>query len=78
MEHVFLSTAQVYNNSYEMGAGLAYEMPNLCYSRIANPSNYSLEETAALLERYGSDIEASCASTANGMAAIRTATDPFL
>lgn len=78
MEPVYLSTAQAYHNSAEMEAGLAYEMPNWCYTRIANPSNYFLEETAALLETYGSPIEASCVATASGMAAIRTATDPFL
>ena len=78
MGTVFLSTAQVYNNSCEIEAGLAYEMHKLCYSRIANPSNYFLEETAALLETYDSDIEASCVATASGMAVIRTATDPFL
>lgn len=78
MEPVYLSTAQAYYNSAEMEAGLAYEMPNWCYTRIANPSSYFLEETAALLETYGSPIEASCVATASGMAAIRTATDPFL
>jgi len=78
MEPVYLSPAQAYYNSAEMEAGLAYEMPNWCYTRIANPSNYFLEETAALLESYGSPIEASCVATASGMAAIRTATDPFL
>ena len=78
MEPVYLSPAQAYHNSGEMEAGLAYEMPNWCYTRIANPSNYFLEETAAMLETYGSPIEASCVATASGMAAIRTATDPFL
>lgn len=78
MEPVYLSPAQAYYNSGEMEAGLAYEMPNWCYSRIANPSSYFLEETAALLETYGSPIEASCVATASGMSAIRTATDPFL
>ena len=78
MEPVYLSPAQAYHNSAEMEAGLAYEMPNWCYTRIANPSNYFLEETAALLETYGSPIVASCVATASGMAAIRTATDPFL
>jgi len=78
MEPVYLSTAQAYYNSGEMEAGLAYEMPNWCYTRIANPSNYFLEETAALLETYGTPLEASCVATASGMSAIRTATDPFL
>lgn len=78
MEPVYLTTAQGYVNSAELEAGLSYEMPNWCYSRIANPSNFFLEETVALLETYGSDIEASCVATGSGMAAIRTATDPFL
>ena len=78
MEPVYLSPAQAYHNSAEMEAGLAYEMPNWCYSRIANPSSYFLEETAALLETYGTSIEAGCIATSSGMSAIRTATDPFL
>lgn len=78
MEPVYLSPAQAYTNSAEMEAGLSYQMPNWCYSRIANPSTYFLEETAALLETYGSDIRASCLATSSGMSAIRTATDPFL
>ncbi|MBL7023800.1 MAG: aminotransferase class V-fold PLP-dependent enzyme, partial [Candidatus Marinimicrobia bacterium] len=78
MEPTYLSTAQAYENSAEMEAGLSYQMPNWCYSRIANPSNFFLEETTALLETYGTDIEASCCATASGMSAIKTATDPFL
>jgi O-acetylhomoserine/O-acetylserine sulfhydrylase-like pyridoxal-dependent enzyme len=78
MEPAYLSPAQAYENSAEMEAGLSYQMPNWCYSRIANPSTFFLEETAALLETYGSDIEASCLATASGMSAIRTATEPFL
>lgn len=78
MEPVYLSPAQAYANSAEMEAGLAYEMPNWCYTRIANPSTYFLEETIALLETYGSNIEASGLATASGMAAVRTATEPFL
>ncbi|MFC2088860.1 aminotransferase class V-fold PLP-dependent enzyme [Calditrichota bacterium] len=78
MEPVYLSTAQAYNNSAEMETALAYEMPTWCYSRIANPSTFFLEETAALLESYGSDLESSCVATSSGMSAIKTATDPFL
>ena len=78
MEPIYMSPAQAYHNSAEMEVGLAYEMPNWCYSRIANPSTYFLEETTALLESYGSDIEASCLATGSGMAAVRVATDPFL
>jgi O-acetylhomoserine/O-acetylserine sulfhydrylase-like pyridoxal-dependent enzyme len=78
MEPVYLSPAQAYENSAEMEVGLSYRMPNWCYSRIANPSVYYLEETAALLETYGTEINATCLATASGMSAIRTATDPFL
>ncbi|NQV14734.1 aminotransferase class V-fold PLP-dependent enzyme [bacterium] len=78
MEPVYLSSAQAYQNSAEMEAALSYQIPTWAYTRIANPSNFYLEETMALLETYGSDIEASALSTASGMAAIRTATDPFL
>ncbi len=78
MEPIYLSPAQAYHDSAEMEAGLAYEMPNWCYTRIANPSNYFLEETAALLETHGSPLIASCVATASGMSAVRTATDPFL
>lgn len=78
MEPVYLTPAQAYHNAAEMEVALAYKMPNWCYSRIANPSTYFLEETAALLETYGSDIEATCLATSSGMSAIRTATDPFL
>ena len=78
MEPVYMSPAQAYQNSAEMEAALSYQMPTWCYSRIANPSTFFLEETMALLETYGSDIEASALATGSGMAAIRTATDPFL
>lgn len=78
MEPIYLSPAQGYTNSAELEASLAYEIPSWCYSRIANPSNFFLEETMALLETYGSDMGASSLATASGMAAIRTATDPFL
>ncbi len=78
MEPAYLSTAQAYENSFAMEVALSYQMPSWCYSRIANPSNYFLEETAALLEIYGSDLEASCVATSSGMSAIRTATEPFL
>jgi O-acetylhomoserine/O-acetylserine sulfhydrylase-like pyridoxal-dependent enzyme len=61
-----------------MEAALSYQMPTWCYTRIANPSNFYLESTTALLESYGTNIEASSLATASGMSAIRTATDPFL
>ncbi|KPK75564.1 MAG: hypothetical protein AMJ79_10940 [Phycisphaerae bacterium SM23_30] len=78
MEPVYLTPAQVYHNSAELEAGLAYEMPNWCYSRYGNPSNTFLEETFALLESYGSEIEATCLATSSGMSALRIATDPLL
>jgi len=78
MEPVYLSPAQAYRDTAEMEVALAYEMPTWCYSRIANPSTFFLEETTALLETYGTDLKATCVGTASGMAAIRTATDPFL
>jgi O-acetylhomoserine/O-acetylserine sulfhydrylase-like pyridoxal-dependent enzyme len=78
MEPIYLTTAEAYENTAQLEVALAYEMPTWCYSRIANPSNSFLEETIALLEAYGTDLETSCCATASGMSAIRTATDPFL
>jgi O-acetylhomoserine/O-acetylserine sulfhydrylase-like pyridoxal-dependent enzyme len=78
MEPIYMSPAQAYHDSGEMEAALSYQMPTWCYTRIANPSNFYLEVTTALLESYGTDIEASSLATASGMSAIRTATDPFL
>ncbi|MFQ6610094.1 MAG: trans-sulfuration enzyme family protein [Fidelibacterota bacterium] len=78
MEPVYMSPAQAYSDSNEMEAALSYQMPTWCYSRIANPSTFFLEEVIALLETYGTDIEASGLSTSSGMSAIKTATDPFL
>jgi O-acetylhomoserine/O-acetylserine sulfhydrylase-like pyridoxal-dependent enzyme len=78
MEPVYMSPAQAYADSAEMEAAMSYQMPTWGYSRIANPSTFFLEETMALLETYGSDIQASALATSSGMSAIRTATDPFL
>ncbi len=78
MEPVYMTPAQAYQDTGEMEAALSYQMPTWCYSRIANPSTYFLEETMALLEAYGTGLRASCLGTASGMSAIRTATDPFL
>ncbi len=78
MEPIYMSPAQAYHDSGEMEAALSYQMPTWCYTRIANPSNYYLEATTALLESYGTGLEASSLATASGMSAIRTATDPFL
>jgi O-acetylhomoserine/O-acetylserine sulfhydrylase-like pyridoxal-dependent enzyme len=78
IEPIYMSSSQTYRDSDEMEAALAYQIPTWCYSRIANPSIYYLENTLALLEAYGFDGEASCCATASGMAAIHTATEPFL
>lgn len=78
MEPIYMSPAQAYHDSSEMEAALSYQMPTWCYTRIANPSNFYLESTIALLESYGTGLEASALATASGMSAIRTATDPFL
>lgn len=78
IEPMFMSASQAYRDSDEMEAALAYLIPTWCYSRIANPSTYYLEWTLALLESYGSYVEASCCSTASGMAAVMSAIDPLL
>ena len=78
MEPIYMSPAQAYHDSSEMEAALSYQMPTWCYTRIANPSNFYLESTTALLESYGTGLTASSLATASGMSAIRTATDPFL
>jgi O-acetylhomoserine/O-acetylserine sulfhydrylase-like pyridoxal-dependent enzyme len=61
-----------------MEAALGYLIPSWTYSRIANPTLTALEGTLALLETYGSDVEASAVVAASGMAAIHMATSPFL
>jgi len=78
MEPIYMSPAQAYHDSAEMEAALSYQMPTWCYTRIANPSNFYLESTTALLESYGTGLSSSSLATASGMSAIRTATDPFL
>ncbi len=78
IEPIYMSTSQAYRDSDEMEAALGYQIPTWCYSRIANPSMYYLEGALAMLETYGSDVEASCIATASGMAAIQTAADQFL
>jgi len=61
-----------------MEAALGYKVPTWCYSRIANPSMYYLEGVLALIESYGTGLEASCIATASGMAAIASAADNLL
>jgi O-acetylhomoserine/O-acetylserine sulfhydrylase-like pyridoxal-dependent enzyme len=78
IEPIYMSTSQAYRDSDEMEAALAYEVPTWCYSRIANPSMYYLEGVLALIESYGTGLEASCIATASGMAAIASAADNLL
>jgi O-acetylhomoserine/O-acetylserine sulfhydrylase-like pyridoxal-dependent enzyme len=78
IEPAYLSTSQAYRDSDEMEAGLAYLIPNWCYSRIANPTTFYLEWSLALLEGYGTDLEPSAVVTSSGMAAIMSAVEPFL
>jgi O-acetylhomoserine/O-acetylserine sulfhydrylase-like pyridoxal-dependent enzyme len=78
IEPIYMCSSQAYRDSDEMEAALAYQIPTWCYSRIANPSLYYFEQTMALLEGYGADVETSCCATSSGMAAIQSATDPFL
>ncbi|EKD52503.1 MAG: O-acetylhomoserine/O-acetylserine sulfhydrylase [uncultured bacterium] len=78
IEPVYMCSSQAYRDADEMEAALAYQVPTWCYSRIGNPSMYYLENTLALLEGYGFDGETSCCATSSGMAAIASATDPFL
>ncbi len=78
IEPIYMSSSQAYRDADEMEAALSYQIPTWCYSRIANPTLYYLENTLALLEGYGFDGETSCVVTSSGMAAIMSATDPFL
>jgi O-acetylhomoserine/O-acetylserine sulfhydrylase-like pyridoxal-dependent enzyme len=78
IEPIYMSTSQAYRDSDEMEAALGYEIPTWCYSRIANPSMYYLEGVLALIESYGTGLEASCIATSSGMAAIASAADNLL
>ena len=78
VEPVLPSTSQVYRDSDEMEAALAYLIPTWCYSRIHNPTVFYLEETLALLESYQCGTDASALVTASGMAAIKQAVEPLL
>lgn len=77
-EPIFTSTSQAYKDSDEMEAGLSYQMPTWCYSRIHNPTVFYLEETLAMLETYGTDIDATGLCTSSGMSAIKQAVEPFI
>ncbi len=78
IEPLFPSTSQGYRDSDEMEAGLSYQIPTWCYSRIHNPTIFYLEETLSLLEAYGCPFDASALCTASGMAAIKQAIEPLL
>ncbi|MBE0432218.1 O-acetylhomoserine aminocarboxypropyltransferase/cysteine synthase [candidate division WOR-3 bacterium] len=78
IEPIYMSSSQAFRDSDEMEAALAYLIPSWTYSRIHNPSIGYLEDTLALLEGYGFDGETGCCATSSGMAAIASATDPFL
>jgi len=78
IEPIFPSTSQAYRDSDEMEAGLSYQIPTWCYSRIHNPTVFYLEETLALLESYGFEGDATGLCTASGMSAIKQAAEPFL
>ncbi|MBU1101485.1 MAG: PLP-dependent transferase [Bacteroidetes bacterium] len=78
IEPIYMSASQGFRDSDEMEAALSYQIPTWCYSRIGNPSMYYLEGALALLETYGTDIDASCCATSSGMAAIYSACEPFL
>lgn len=78
IEPMFLSSAQAYRDSDEMEAAQTYQIPTWAYTRIHNPSQGYLEDTLALLDGYGSDVDTSCFVTASGMAAISAAIHPLL
>jgi len=78
IEPIYMSSSQAYRDSDEMEAALGYEIPTWCYSRIANPSMYYLEGVLALIESYGTGVDASCIATSSGMAAIASAADNLL
>ncbi len=78
LEPAYLSPSQHFADSDQMEAALAYQLPAWVYSRIHNPTVGWLEDTLALMETYGSDMEAACCATASGMAAIFMATNPLL
>ena len=78
IEPIFMSSAQAYRDSDEMEAAQSYLIPTWAYSRIHNPSVGYLEDTLALLDGYGFKDETACCVVASGMAAIASATDPFL
>jgi len=77
-EPVYLSPAEVFEDSDHLEAALAYLIPSWTYTRYGNPTTGYLEETLALLEGYGLEGEVSACATASGNAAVFMATHPFL
>jgi len=77
-EPAYFSAAQSYRDADELEAALAYLIPTWCYSRIANPTTYFLQDTVALLEGYGTGCDTACVVTSSGMSAIALATDAFV
>lgn len=78
MEPIYMSPAQGFHDYDEMEVALAYQMPSWTYTRIANPSTFFYEDTVALLESYGTKLDAGCVACSSGMSAIRSAIEPFL
>lgn len=78
MEPTVFSSAQAYRDSDEMELALSYRIPTWCYTRIHNPTLGFLEDKLALLETYGSDIDAGCCVYSSGMAAISNAVDALM
>lgn len=78
IEPVFMSTGQAYRNSDEMEAAQTGQIPTWAYIRIHNPTLGYLEDTLAMLETYGSEIDAGCCVYSSGMAAIENMSDTLL
>ena len=78
IEPIFASSGQVYRDSDEMEAAQSGLIPTWAYIRIHNPTLGYLEDTLALLESYGTDVDAGCVVYSSGMAAIENLTDTLL
>ncbi|MHB8892833.1 MAG: aminotransferase class I/II-fold pyridoxal phosphate-dependent enzyme [Candidatus Limnocylindrales bacterium] len=78
IEPAYLSPAQHFADSDHLEAALGYLIPAWGYTRLANPTTHYLEETLALLETYGTDLEASALVTGSGMAAVHLATNALI
>jgi len=78
IEPVYASSGQAYRDSNEMEAAQAGLIPTWAYIRIHNPTLGYLEDTLALLESYGTDVDAGCVVYSSGMAAIENMSDTLL